>query len=195
MEKLQNVSEVLAKSESRKERKLGKQLQNPKDFRARVYINKLYKLFLKSIDQESRERIMSLDNTINRIAERNLVNGGWHITDKGIFSELSKPIAVRDAEGNEITAYTFEMPRTDEGYTTQDYLIDTLDLQVIRHSEERFLKDHAEELEEILRAFDAKKEILDNGEYNVVSPEYQEILTAIENFFGYNQPKVAVAKK
>ena len=194
MEKLQEISQLLANSETFGERRLGKQLGKPKIKKEILLGKKLYTIFLKSIDEESRKRLMELDSIINSISKEYMVNGGWHITNKGIFSESSKPVQVRDQEGKEQTVYTFEMPRTEEGYVQQDYIPDTVELRVIRETEKRFLEEAATDLERIHEAFNTKSTILSSGEYSVL-PGRQEIVAAIEKVFGYNQPQVETIKK
>ncbi len=195
MSNIETISSILATAEKRKDRRLGKQLSKPNPLRMRVYCDKLYNLFLRLIDEESRENLTNLDKTINSINEKHMVNGGWHLTERAAFSENSERKLAKDANGNEIVINTFEMPRTEEGYVLQDYVPDTTDLIVIRNTEARFLQENAGELTMIHEAFKAKREILDNGEYTVADEKNQELLSAIERLFGYNKVKEATMQK
>lgn len=195
MENTQTISSILSGSKSIKDRILGRQLKNPNYDKMRVYRRKLYEVFLRSIDQESRDSLVKQDLIINSINGYYSRNGGWYITDAGIYSADSQKIQVTNADGELEEVYTFEMPRTEEGYVTHDYVPNSLSLSVVRHTEERFLEEHADELAAIHQAFIAKRDILDNGKYAPKSPEYEEIVRAIEKFMGYNQPKEEIVKK
>lgn len=195
MEELATISSILSNSNSFKDRRLGKKLQNPKESKMDQYKRKIYDLFLRTIDEESRARLTDLDTIINHISTKYLVNGGWHITNKCIFSENSVPVQVTDANGVEKVVYTYEMPRTETGYVQHDYVPSTISLKVIRDTEARFLEDTQAELYAINEAFNQKDAILANGEYSAIAPEYQDMLAAIERFMGYNKAKEEVIKK
>ncbi len=143
----------------------------------------VYKKFLLEIDDYSRSLLEALDSKINTISKDFLVNGGWAVGKDDIINHETRYVAP--------DYLTYCLVRRADGYGIQDKEPTSMELEVIRAAEERFLMENEDKLNALHEALLMKDDIIFNRQYTLKHPNKAAYVEELREVLGYNNRKNA----
>lgn len=148
--------------------------------------NKAYKLFLRLIDKDSRERLKALDDTIESIATQIHKESGWWMTQEGFMFRDN----FQNMDDPEFRSFdTYRIYRGENGYSVTPEKPYNHYYATLHAEEERFYKKYEEKLRILHEALTEKERIM-AGEYTVEDEANLPLCKEITAYLGYTPEKL-----
>ncbi len=191
-ENIQEIGNVLIKNNHISLRILGLQMVKQNNILKRKqpeqqYRDKLYKLFLKSIDKETAQRLIEIDFKLSKAISEFENKTGWTVTENGVFLDNNYPPNLEKKDDSNI----FKVPRDNlNGFYLPPLKEDASYIEKrMRSGEEQFFMQHIEELNAINELMCSKEEIM-SGNYDILDDNIDNsLVNMITNYLGYSKSK------
>ena len=191
-ENIQEIGNALMKHNSFSFRILGLQMVKKNNTikgkqQDKQYHDKLYKLFLKSIDKETAKKLTKIDLELSKLVSEFENKTGWTMTNLGVYldNNFARELEKRDDSN------VFKIPRDHQiGFYLPPLTESSTYIEKrMRVGEEQFLMQHQEELC-IIHELMAEKENIMSGDYNILNENIDySLVNMITEYLGYPRKK------